>query len=160
MDSKRLAQVGVCGEVAAELQGADGEDTRRHRQGGDKGAEDVMLKRRGKGEEGAFQGFQVFGRAFLPFVYQQLVIGELLQVDQSRERCRSIPQRFSFLPVCCRQFSFALPQLVHYLLMLADHRQLFTNLEVNFFHLHLPGFQSLGVFFLCFIVVWLLKCWT
>ena len=54
MDSKRLAQVGVCGEVAAEFQGADGEDTRRHRQGGGKGAEDVMLKRRGKGEEGAF----------------------------------------------------------------------------------------------------------
>ena len=57
MESKRLAQVGVCGEVAAELQGADGEDTRRHRQGGGKGAEDVMLKRRGKGEEGAFQWF-------------------------------------------------------------------------------------------------------
>ena len=54
LDARSRPQVGVCGEVAAELQGADGEDTRRHRQGGGKGAEDVMLKRRGKGEEGAF----------------------------------------------------------------------------------------------------------
>ena len=54
MDSKRITQVRMRRQVAAELQGADGEDTRRHRQGGGKGAEDVMLKRRGKGEEGAF----------------------------------------------------------------------------------------------------------
>ena len=87
-------------------------------------------------------------------VYQQLVIGELLQVDQSRKRCIAVPcGRFSFLSVRCRQFSLALPQLVDYLLMLTDHRQLFTNLEVNSFHLHLPGFHRPDVFFLCFIAL-------
>ena len=57
MDSKRITQVRVRRQVAAKLQSADGEDTRRHRQCIGKGAEDVMLKMRRKGEEGAFQGF-------------------------------------------------------------------------------------------------------
>ena len=42
---------------------------------------------------------------------------------------------------------------VNYLLMLTNHRQLFTNLEVNSFHLHLPGFQRPDVFSLCFIAL-------